>query len=811
MTEIEKYKFYYRIWMNSLIVDPSKGLTSEEIANYTNHHTILRKNRVYYSLFEAERDSKSNDVIVILSGHVPSTTDQLIISRKHLIIIGGENISNITNELYIMGDSELCLINVRVTNNINLWGKLDCWSVSFCETCVTSMKARSELIVYNSTVQSTIKLDKDFGLFNVDRSYLESHTMQNEDMEIMMESLEMFYIYNDSILTKQQEKKLVGILQTLSNLSFYQMGDTEDDEGDRSVYDSNFMLVSFKLANKYIDYADVVHAFSIMTKRYIGTDNSSQPMLSWMESAFKIHRNSVKVVKSLSKLLYKLIDGNKLQFSYANQIFQIIVEIIELHATKPGLDPCYDILKALWIGAHTIVSCKKVMINGMKTIVKILHHNPDNEKLYSCAMGIIWNLACVWPDESSRAVVPYLSQALKVSKSYDTLQTSLGALAVVVTNLSPDAIDVCVTDGTIVTLINIACGIIKFDLDQDNEDDIVTEVTNRCWKLLTWFDKNPKVRSLVANLVSAQNPHPPLTEEQRVMLLRGVTVYEITNPQAILDTLHNVLLNTRSPTVYYLCMDSVIHLLMNECFKAEEHEKFHQIETDLIKRSSLFINDKKVRDWLPWAKAHIARDVKYPAIGMDPKRSAGYVVGLDGSICRNDFNSGFGTAIFTKPVYTGKWYMEVDICGACQVGAVSKEFVPDHDNGIGVGDDKYGWAIDLNRRSKWHETEDGIVTVSFQLRPEHYETMWNPLETLQVYFDCEEGRILFGLNGIMIDTTFEDVPFNEGIYPAFSANLETESIFKFKSEQFKFKPAHPFLPLEDAFKSEVKDNNNANS
>jgi len=116
----------------------------------------------------------------------------------------------------------------------------------------------------------------------------------------------------------------------------------------------------------------------------------------------------------------------------------------------------------------------------------------------------------------------------------------------------------------------------------------------------------------------------------------------------------------------------------------------------VLKRAPHFKN-RKVLDWISWTEAHIKSSPRQVIFGMDPIRSAMIHISLDGTICRHEFSGAFGTAISSHYVTRGKWYYEIEPLtnGLFQVGWVNDKFKPEPEEGIGVGDDKNSWGVDL--------------------------------------------------------------------------------------------------------------------
>uniref|UniRef100_A0A6B2LN75 B30.2/SPRY domain-containing protein n=1 Tax=Arcella intermedia TaxID=1963864 RepID=A0A6B2LN75_9EUKA len=165
---------------------------------------------------------------------------------------------------------------------------------------------------------------------------------------------------------------------------------------------------------------------------------------------------------------------------------------------------------------------------------------------------------------------------------------------------------------------------------------------------------------------------------------------------------------------------------------------------------------------------------------MDPFKTFGWQISKDGLTIRHDFNSLFGSSLANVYVTKGKWYYEVLLItdGLMQIGWANKKFVAAPAIGKGVGDENHSWAVDLNRKLKWHQSE-------FSTELPYGHVTWVSGGIVQFYLDLDERRMGFGYNGQYLGDAFEGIEVDGGICPAVSGNLENEIQFNFGETPFK--------------------------
>uniref|UniRef100_A0A6B2LAY1 B30.2/SPRY domain-containing protein n=1 Tax=Arcella intermedia TaxID=1963864 RepID=A0A6B2LAY1_9EUKA len=200
---------------------------------------------------------------------------------------------------------------------------------------------------------------------------------------------------------------------------------------------------------------------------------------------------------------------------------------------------------------------------------------------------------------------------------------------------------------------------------------------------------------------------------------------------------------------------------------------------------------RSVADWIPWLKMHVNGQTFSPEseVYFSPEKSIQTDISPDGLLCKGqDKNFGFTSAITNKCAKTGKWYFEVEMlsCGLFQIGFVTHQFKANPEDGGGVGDDEHSWAVDLYRNKKWHKEQDEEdPSKSYAI-----ETKWKKGGILQCYLDVDNREMAFGYNGKQLGVAYSNFEIEEGLFPAFSSNINEECKFNFGSQAFRF----PDLP-----------------
>jgi len=277
--------------------------------------------------------------------------------------------------------------------------------------------------------------------------------------------------------------------------------------------------------------------------------------------------------------------------------------------------------------------------------------------------------------------------------------------------------------------------------------------------------------------------YPPLTEIDRIKLVRALTIHEETDPR-VPEILYQILEKTINDNVFFYGMDALVHLLSTEHLR-DKRDEFINIGLMVLRRALQFKN-RKVLDWISWTEAHIKSIPRHIVFGMDPVRSAMIHISLDGTICRHEFSGAFGTAISSHCVTQGKWYYEIEPLtnGLFQVGWVNDKFKPEPEEGIGVGDDKNSWGVDLKKHTKWHLNDDGSVRLPYAKEVDSESS-----GIIQCYIDLDKRTMSFGFNGKFLGVAFENFDIGNGIYAAISTNLENECRLNFGiTAPFSFSP-----------------------
>eukprot|EP00929_Paragymnodinium_shiwhaense_P091422 TRINITY_DN51396_c0_g1_i1.p1 TRINITY_DN51396_c0_g1~~TRINITY_DN51396_c0_g1_i1.p1 ORF type:complete len:3437 (-),score=883.73 TRINITY_DN51396_c0_g1_i1:237-10547(-) len=109
---------------------------------------------------------------------------------------------------------------------------------------------------------------------------------------------------------------------------------------------------------------------------------------------------------------------------------------------------------------------------------------------------------------------------------------------------------------------------------------------------------------------------------------------------------------------------------------------------------------------------------------------------------------------------SGKLYYEVTLGEEFkwpQIGWLTENFVEQDYDGIGVGDDRHGWAADGQRHKVWHDGD----------RDAQWPRDWVPGDVIGCAVDFTAGKMCFALNGEWVEAAAMD--FNAEGYPLFPA------------------------------------------
>eukprot|EP01127_Copromyxa_protea_P017095 TRINITY_DN5178_c0_g1_i1.p1 TRINITY_DN5178_c0_g1~~TRINITY_DN5178_c0_g1_i1.p1 ORF type:complete len:806 (+),score=116.23 TRINITY_DN5178_c0_g1_i1:370-2787(+) len=221
-------------------------------------------------------------------------------------------------------------------------------------------------------------------------------------------------------------------------------------------------------------------------------------------------------------------------------------------------------------------------------------------------------------------------------------------------------------------------------------------------------------------------------------------------------------------------------------------EELTKLYSTLLSRSHFFSTSREVSRWISWmsnAFNHTEHVMLEDRVCMDPKKSDGFEMTVDGLTLRHGTKFSFSSAVCTHSVKTGKWYYEVTIHSShlFQIGWANSIFEASPQAGRGVGDDKNSWSIDFWRMSAWHEQENGNVekAITTQGVPQ-----WKEGDVVRLFVDCEAKTLAFALNDKHIGVYFQDIKVLDGLYPAISSTLDHECTFNFGETQFRYPPIY---------------------
>jgi hypothetical protein len=262
------------------------------------------------------------------------------------------------------------------------------------------------------------------------------------------------------------------------------------------------------------------------------------------------------------------------------------------------------------------------------------------------------------------------------------------------------------------------------------------------------------------------------------------------------DLLPNLINNIDDADVFFVLMDSVVHLMMNESLIADR-DKIKEIGKVMFERATKFSSHRKVQDWLGWAEVYLCNAQRDDRFGLDTNTSTIIHISKDKLVLRHEFWGTFGSAIAERSVSKGKWYYECELLttGLFFVGWVNKEFKPQPYEGIGVGSDEHSWAVDLKKHTIRHINKNGSVRL-----PYAKDASPDVGGVIQCYLDLDSGIMSFGYNGTNYGPAFDDFDISGGLYAAVSTNLENECRLNFGSTPFRYPPTD-YLPLCECVKS----------
>jgi len=148
--------------------------------------------------------------------------------------------------------------------------------------------------------------------------------------------------------------------------------------------------------------------------------------------------------------------------------------------------------------------------------------------------------------------------------------------------------------------------------------------------------------------------------------------------------------------------------------------------------------------------------------------------------CSGNFDT-FATHGDGSIVSHGKVFMEVEVKkidhnrSDTQFGWIDGEwngYMENNPDGIGVGDDGNGWAVDGCRNRKFHGGKDKTFLVGECVQK--IGKKWGVGDTLGFAADLDQGRFFVGLNGVWSEVYGkDDFQPRGGIRPAFSACFGT--------------------------------------
>ncbi len=161
--------------------------------------------------------------------------------------------------------------------------------------------------------------------------------------------------------------------------------------------------------------------------------------------------------------------------------------------------------------------------------------------------------------------------------------------------------------------------------------------------------------------------------------------------------------------------------------------------------------------------------------------------------------SGFPSALLQGCILmSGKWYYEFTILkkGVAQVGWADLDFVGSTKDGVGVGDDKHSWGVDLERKLLWFNGK------------KDYGKAWKNKSVIGCAVDVDNRSISFSLDGdwkYPMGVAAENMDFVAGLIPGVTLNPSSIQV-NFGKTKFRYEPpaghesVHAWLVRNDPHK-----------
>eukprot|EP01125_Pyxidicula_operculata_P013159 TRINITY_DN4355_c0_g1_i4.p1 TRINITY_DN4355_c0_g1~~TRINITY_DN4355_c0_g1_i4.p1 ORF type:complete len:886 (+),score=54.55 TRINITY_DN4355_c0_g1_i4:477-3134(+) len=775
-------KRVYRVLSTAFVVpgnlenENSLNEMKNDILEGTKHHTILRNNRVFAKVSEAIEAASEGDFIFLHKGrfevelnidknvHIFGTIGIKMDKDEPVYLllttlqgpITWENLkgkSSLTS-CYFPSASKLSINNSKVhlmrlvlggDSHVIVGdnGDVKIWRCNFdrCRKPITVSPSYKNLDVYDSF------FDNNYFEPPVLSTIIKKFQSNLESNEIMIGCMHTL-----GVVSKMKKSSLNEIILNTDVIgTFYYILKNKKNP--------KLLFTLLQSINKFLISDDIGFINELSKINFV-------PYLRDMIDRFPLHK---ELQEWIPICLWNLLNQASARhyFKEPDLIFHLVSN---LEKNINEHDIVYEIISFFWHSAHHMPTLRNILIQCLPRIVKCLDNHKKSERLHKEVMGLIWNLPGVWPSGVAKDVLVHILHAFSLASNYSSVNTTLGGF-LIVTRRCPKREIEFLMDSRIVKLL----------LELKMNTYVEGEAENRLWKALTLIGSINAAQKCLTDLVSRDLKHPPLTEMDRIKIIRSLTIHDTIDTR-VFDLLSQMISKTTDSKVYFYAMDAVAHLHMNEHMVSysDEIKKISKILKDNLHK---FKSDRKVNEWIGWALLYIDGLPRTVPFGMDPVRSAMVHISSDGTVCRHEFSGAFGTAIASRPVTSGKWYYELEPLtqGLFQTGWVNDKFKPQPEEGIGVGDDKNGWGIDLKKHTKWHLNDDGTVRV-----PYAKGVVIEVGGVIQCYLDLDAKVMSFGYNGKHQGEAFTDFDIGQGLYAAVSTNLENECKLNFGETPFKY-------------------------
>eukprot|EP01125_Pyxidicula_operculata_P003500 TRINITY_DN1445_c0_g1_i2.p1 TRINITY_DN1445_c0_g1~~TRINITY_DN1445_c0_g1_i2.p1 ORF type:complete len:894 (+),score=180.87 TRINITY_DN1445_c0_g1_i2:189-2870(+) len=715
----------------------------------TKHHRILRKRRIFSQLKEALDYARPGDYIYISEGKF----EEEIVINKPVHIFGSRVKKNMED-----GDTGFVL-KTRFTQPItweNVIGdgggggggsgggcqsslhhsflterasvtiinsELNLRRVVFSTGCHVNLKEGASVSIWSSDFRNgerALVFDEKFVSVDITASYLNHSSFTQDDSKLIIKKLESTLVPGkpnpklviacchtlDSIvelkihdqirfLLKEEECRIVQLIHNA--MQYYR-------DNDKALF-SLVLLFNTILLTEDPELAPIFNTINVIPS---------------FEEMIRRHRHSAGLQEWVSVCLWNLLDQVNALSHFNQSIHHALLESLEIH--YKSFNVAFETVSFLWHSAHRLLPIRPLLIKRMALFMKVLDYHKDDRELYHEVMGLVWNLPGNYPPEALDVVVPHVLKSLTLACDANTMNTALGAFLLVLVNCNENHLQYLISNNAISIL-----------LDLKDKNDIKGDSSHRLWKSFACLSRSHQAQLELSKLISRERQFPPLSDLDRIRILYGLSLQEqvVHNDQhhrySIYQTLKSILLNitkdsgssSSSSEVFFYAMDSTVHLVKNRTscgsvptttttsscssspltLNSSSDEMLSEICDLVLKSSTFFLKDRKVSDWLGWAKSYLINYSKnnndinknddhrededddvgeYDDVRLDPLRSVGVHISHDGLTCRHAFTSVFGTAIANKKVSSGKWYYEMHVLtdGLFQIGWSTYKFSP---------------------------------------------------------------------------------------------------------------------------------------